>query len=123
MVLQKAVNNLKQGSKDDKVAVASGIAVTVVLVLLAGWAIFFLRGIASGQHNLQLGGGAQAQFNPSATNDAQQQLQQDFSSSTDQFQDIYNQSAAGNNGGAMQTQQMQVQGAGGDQFGTPGSYQ
>ena len=37
----KAIENLKSGPRDDKVAVASGIAISVVAVLLVGWAIFF----------------------------------------------------------------------------------
>ncbi len=51
MVVQKAINNLKEGPKEDKVAVAGGIAVSVVAVLLIAWAIFFFRSIQGGTSN------------------------------------------------------------------------
>ena len=56
------LNTLKQGPKEDKVAVASGIAVSVVVVLLVAWAIFFFRGIQQGTQSVNLSGGAQDQF-------------------------------------------------------------
>lgn len=72
MVIQKAVNNLKEGPKEDKVAVASGIAISVVVVLLVAWAIFFFRGLAKDSQNVQLGG-LQDQFNPSSFEAGQSQ--------------------------------------------------
>ena len=115
MVVQKTFNNLKEGPKEDKVAVASGIAVSVVVVLLAAWAIYFLHSIQRGSQQLNLTG-AGSQFAPSSVTDAQRQLQQEFGSSTQEFQDIQNQSQNGN--AQMQTQQMQVQGDDGTgQFG------
>ena len=119
MVVQKALNNLKEGPKEDKVVVASGIAISVVVVLLAAWAIYFFHGIQRGTQQVNLGGGAQDQFVPAGVTQANQQLQQEFGSTTQELQDIQNQSQGGN--GQMQTQQMQIQGGGGsDQFGTQG---
>ena len=66
MAVQKTIDNLKDGPKEDKVAVAGGIAVAVVVVLFAAWAIFFFRGIAS------------------TVNQAPQQATQDTSSTSDQ---------------------------------------
>lgn len=45
MVVQKTIDNLKQGPKEDKVAVAGGIAISVVAILLIAWALFFFRNI------------------------------------------------------------------------------
>ena len=119
MVVQKAFNNLKQnGSKDDKVAVASGIAITIVVVLLFCWAIFFFRGIRNGSQNINLSGGVQDQFNFQSVTEAQQQLQQEFGSP--QQENGQAQSAQDTNG-QMQAQQMQVDGNTNDQFGTGGT--
>jgi preprotein translocase subunit SecF len=121
MVVQKTFNNLKAGPKEDKVAVASGIAISVVIVLLGGWAIYFLHSIQTGSQQLKLGGGAQSQFNFQNVTEAQQQLQQDFGSQTQDLQDVQAQSAQGNSN-VMQTQPMQVDGSyGADQFGGSGS--
>ena len=123
MAIQKTISDLKEGPKEDKVAVASGIAVTVVVVLLAGWAIFFLRSIANGSQNLQLGGSAQDQFNFTSVTQAQQQLQQIYGSSTQQNDliQIRNESAQQNAQVQQQTQMQQIQGSGTDQFGSPNS--
>lgn len=118
MVVQKAFNNLKEnGSKDDKVAVASGVAITLVVVLLFAWAIFFFRGIRDGSQNINLSGGVQDQFNFQSVTEAQQQLKQEFGSPQQDLQNIRDQSAQSNNG-QMQTQPMQIQGNTNDQFGT-----
>ena len=117
MAVQKAFNNLKQnGSKDDKVAVASGIAVSLVVVLLGAWAIFFFRGLRNGSQNLNLSAGAQDQFNFQNVTEAQQQLQQQLSAQSQQ--DAQNQATQGSDSGQMQAQPMQVQGNTNDQFGT-----
>ena len=114
MVLKKAVNNLKQGPKEDKVAVASGIAISVVVVLLVAWAIFFFRGLARGSHTIQLGGGVQDEFNFTSVKEAQQALQQDLSNPSN---------TPPNSSGPVQTEPVQMETAGQqlDQFGTPGS--
>jgi uncharacterized protein HemX len=119
MVVQKALNNLKEnGTKDDKVAVASGIAISVVLVLFAGWAIYFFHRIQSGAQQTSLTGGIQDQFNFDSVNQAQQDLQQQLGSSLQDLQDIRQQSAGGN--AQMQTAPMQTDGSvNTGQFGTP----
>ena len=117
--MQKAIDNLKAGPKEDKVAVASGIAVSVVVVLLAAWAIYFFHNLQRVPQSLDLSGGAQDQFNFTNITEAQKQLQQEFGNQSQELRNIQQQSADGGNGGQMQTQPMQVQGAGGDQFGAP----
>jgi hypothetical protein len=122
MVVQKAINNLKDGPKEDKVAVASGIAVSVVLVLLVAWAIFFFRNIAQNSQNLNLSGGVQGQFNFQSVTQAQQQLQQQYGSSSanSDLQEIQAEAAAGQTG-TQQNAPMQIQGQANNQFGTPNS--
>ncbi len=115
MVVQKAINNLKGGPKEDKVAVASGIAVSVVIILLAAWAIFFFRGIARGSHNLQVGSTAQDNFNFAGVKEAQQALQQGLSPDNSNAR-------ADSTSQNQQPVQMQVSGQQSDQFGTqPGN--
>lgn len=121
MVVQKTFNNLKAGPKEDKVAVASGIAISVVVVLLGAWAIYFFHNVARNSQSLNLSSGAQDQFNFQNVTEAQQQLQQDFGSQTQDLQDVQAQSAQGNSG-VMQTQQMQIDSTdNSNQFGGTGS--
>ena len=79
MVLQKAVDNLKDKSKDEKKAVAGGLAILVVVALFAGWAILFLKKIQRGGEVQSLGGGAQDEFLNSSIRDAQSALMRGFS--------------------------------------------
>lgn len=124
MVVQKALNNLKEhGSKDDKVAVASGIAVSVVLVLLAAWAIYFFHKIQKGSQDLNLSGAAD-QFNFDTVTQAQKDLQVQLGTNQDELTQIREQSLQGGADTQMQAQQMQIQGqeggGGAGQFGSPG---
>lgn len=121
MVVQKALNNLKTGPKDDKVAVASGIAISVVVILLVAWAIFFFRNIQKGSQQLNLSGGAQDEFNFSSVKEAQQQLQQQYSNSTEDFQQLRNDAVSQQVQFQQQTSVQEMQGGGADQFSPPGS--
>lgn len=121
MVVQKTISNLKQGPKEDKVVVASGIAISVVIVLLAAWAIFFFRNVAHNNQQLNLSGGAQDAFVPSNVTQAQQQLQQEYQNNNSDYLDARAAAQSGQSGATQQTQPQQVQGSGTDQFGTPGS--
>ncbi len=118
MVVQKTINNLKEGPKEDKVAVAGGIAISIVAVLLVAWAIFFFRNIAKGNQQLNLSGGAQDQFNFSSVKEAQQQLQQQYSSSTEEYQQLPNDAVSQQMQFQQQTGVQETQGGGTDQFGT-----
>jgi|SRR3989344_2907095 len=115
MVIKKTVNNLKEGPKEDKVAVAGGIAVSVVVVLLVGWAIFFFRNVARNSQDLQIGGGAQDAFNFKSVTEAQQAIQESLSNPSSDAQNVQSDSYGGTQ---MQTAPMQVQGEQSDQFGT-----
>ncbi len=118
MALQNKLNDLKQGPKEDKVAVASGVAVSVVFVLLAAWTIYFLHQIQNGSQQLYLGN---SQFNSDTMNQAQQQLQQQLGSSTADLQAVQQQLSAQGGSVQMQTQEMQIQGqTGASPFGGSG---
>ncbi len=114
-----AIDKLKDKPKDEKTAVASGIAITVVIVLLVGWGIYFFKSVASGSQQVNLSGGVQDQFNFTSTKQAQQQLQGDYQRTQDQ-QDLYDVRNNPSNGGQMQsTDQQSVNVNGGtDAFGT-----
>ena len=117
MAVQKAIDTLKQGPKEDKVAVASGIAISVVVVLLIAWAILFFRGIAKGSHEINLSG-AQDQFNFSGVKEAQEQLKQQYSDSTEEFQRIRAEAGAQQMQFQLQSSVQETQKSGPDQFGT-----
>ena len=118
MVVQKAINNLKDGPKDDKVAVASGIAISVGVVLLAAWAIFFFRGVQKNANQLNLSGGAQDEFNFSSVREAQEKLKQEYSNTADEFLQLRNEAASQEMQFQQQTGVQQTQGNEADQFGT-----
>lgn len=119
-MLQKSLNNLKQGPKEDKVAVASGIAVSVVAVLLVGWGILFFHKIQKGDQILNIGGGAQDEFNFQNVKEAQQQLQSAYSNTTDELRRIRNE--AGSQIAPVQTDNGTQQTQGGiDPFGSSNS--
>lgn len=121
MVVQKTINNLKKGPKEDKVVVAGGIAISVVVILLVAWAIFFLRSVQRNSQQLNLSGGAQDQFNFSSVREAQQQLQQGYNNSNSDLLDARAAAASGQSGAVQQTEPQQTQGSGTDQFGAPGT--
>lgn len=79
MVIQKAVDSMKDKSNDEKKVVAGGIAIAVVVVIFVVWAILFLKKIQNGAELQQLGGGAQDEFLGASVRDAQEALMQDFS--------------------------------------------
>ena len=45
--MKETVNKLRERPKDEKTAVAGGVAVFVVAILLLGWGILFLKRIVS----------------------------------------------------------------------------
>jgi uncharacterized protein HemX len=104
-----AIDKLKDKPKDEKTAVAGGIAVSVVIVLLVGWAIYFFKSIENGSQQVNLGGGVQDQFNSSAVNNANQQLLNNYNSTSQDQQDLQDVRAnAGSNGNTMQMVQQQA---------------
>ncbi|MDB5238128.1 MAG: hypothetical protein JWM46_398 [Candidatus Kaiserbacteria bacterium] len=45
MVVQRTINNLKERSKDERKAVASAIAIGIIVILFLGWVILFFHRI------------------------------------------------------------------------------
>ena len=48
MVILRTIENLRERPKDERRAVALGVALAVVAILFVGWAIFFVRKVQSG---------------------------------------------------------------------------
>ena len=107
----------KGQSKDEKTAVAGGIAVFIVIILMLGWGIWFFKKIQSGQQQINLDSGAQGDFNFTATRQAQQQLQNAYGDDTEELKTIRDTSAAQQVGNTQGTQMQQTGTGGSDQFG------
>lgn len=122
MVVQKTINNLKERPKDERKVVAGGIAITVVVVLLLGWAVMFFKRIQSGSQKVNLDSGAQDQFNFTTTKQAQQAIQQQ-AQNPDQG-DLYQlrNDAAANQVGTQQQMDVQQIGTQKDAFGNTTTY-
>jgi len=118
-MVAKALDNLKDGPKEDKVAVASGIAVSVVVVLLVAWGIIFFHNIQKGTQQVNLSSGAQDQFNFTSTTQAQQQLQQDFANPNSGLSQLPQDAAQQQLNAQQQMPVQQTQSGGTDQFGSP----
>ncbi len=116
MAVQKTLDNLKQGPKEDKVAVAGGIAITVVVVLLVAWGILFFRSIQKGSTSVDLSGGAQDEFNFTSVKEAQQKLQETFSNTTEELRQIRDDAAATQMQFQQQADVQEMQGDGTSQF-------
>jgi len=82
MVLQKAVDSMKERPKDERKAVAGGIAVAVVATLLVAWILLFFKNLQHSGANLKLGGTAQDEFNFSSARETQQRIMYGTASST-----------------------------------------
>jgi len=115
MVIQKAIDNLKDKPKDDRKAVAGGVAIVVVVVLFLGWAFIFFKNIQRGAQLQQLGGGAQDEFNFSSVKQAQEELMQGFSD-FDELRNVREESAQGSQPAAVQEDYQMSET---DQFGQP----
>jgi hypothetical protein len=93
MVLQKAVDNLKERPKEDKKVVAGSIAIMVIAVLFFGWAILFLKKIQSGDQQLEFSSGPQDEFLSESVRAAQQDLE-NMLSNTNELERIRDESTS-----------------------------
>lgn len=118
MVLQNAVDNLKDKPHDEKKAVASGIAIGVVIILLVGWGFLFLRKIQRGTiPTLESGAVPQDQFDTAFLKETQQQINQLYSNPASQLEEIRDTAAQNAAGGNFQNSESVDVGAQDDQFG------
>lgn len=75
MVLQKSVDHLKSRPRDERRAVALGVALLIVAILFVGWAIMFFKRIQSSSIRTEsIGTSVNGSFNFSAIKESQQQL-------------------------------------------------
>lgn len=89
MVVQRTIDNLKDKPHDEKKAVASGIAIGVVIILLVGWGFLFLRKIQKGgTPTLTNTAVPQDQFDAQFLQQTQQQLNEMYQTSSQELQDI-----------------------------------
>ena len=117
-MLQKTVDNLKERSKDERQVVAGGVAVTVVVILLVAWAIFFLKRIQSGNQELNLDSGAQSEFNFTSTKEAQDAIKASQGQNYTDLQGLRDDAATNQLQGQQQIYLQEI-GGNSDQFGDP----
>jgi len=123
MVVQKTIDNLKERPKDERKAVAGGIAITVVVVLLLAWGVIFIHRIQTGAQKVNLDSGAQDQFNFTSVKQAQQAIQQQSANgNTEDLMQLRQDAAAQQVGAQQEMSVQQIGGSGTDAFGQPTSY-
>ncbi len=94
MVLQKAVDNLKNRPENERKAVAGSIATLVVAILLVGWIVHFFKKIQSGGMQVgQIGSGLKEQFDIAPITEAQKQLVENYKSTVDELKSVRDQAA------------------------------
>ncbi|MCR4281070.1 MAG: hypothetical protein NUV88_01920 [Candidatus Kaiserbacteria bacterium] len=75
MVLQKAVNHLRNRPKEERRATALGIALLIVAILFIGWTIMFFKRIQSSSIRTEsIGTSVNRAFDLSAARESQRQL-------------------------------------------------
>ncbi len=88
MVVQKTIDNLKERPKDEKTAVAGGIAVVVVAVLLFAWGLWFVSNLKRGGEFNTFVGGKQDIFMNDAIRGAQKLLQDNNQPASEQMREL-----------------------------------
>jgi len=94
VVVQKTINNLKERPTDERKVVAGGIAITLIIVLLTGWAILFFKRIQSGSQTVNLDSGAQGEFDFSSTREARETINASRGQSNEDLTDYRDNAAA-----------------------------
>lgn len=121
MVVQKTISNLKERPKDERKAVAGGIAIFIVVVLLLAWGFLFIRRIQNGTQQITIDSGAQSEFNFQNVKAAQQAIEKSQDAQTIELYQIRDDNAA-QQIGAGQSVYIQEVGQGTDAFGNPTAY-
>ena|SRR3989344_3355222 len=78
MVIQRAVNHLRERPKDEKKVVAGGIAILVIVVLFFVWSILFLKKIQNGNQSFERNTTTQGEDISTSVREAQEDLQNMF---------------------------------------------
>ena len=119
MVVQQTIHNLKERPKDERKAVAGGIAIFIILVLLLAWTILFFKKIQSGSQQINFDLGAQNEFNFSSVREAQEQIAEQSASGFIEDLSTLREEAASKLLQGVQQLQTQEVGGGTDAFGNP----
>ncbi len=89
MVVQKTLNNLKDRSHEDKKAVATGIAISVVVLLIIAWGFLFIRKMQrSDLSSLQNAAVPSDQFNMNLIRDTERELSNQYDTSGDDLREM-----------------------------------
>ena len=88
MVVQKTLDNLKERPKDEKTAVATGISVVVVAILLIGWGFWFVSNLKRGGEFNTFIGSTQEQYLPQHLQGANEKLQDLLQPTTDSLREL-----------------------------------
>ena len=86
MVIQKTVDNLKERPKDERKAVAAGLAITIMGILFFGWAFLFLKNLQKNGAEGNFKSGAQEAFNFDSVKAAQDQIMKGVSAQDELLQ-------------------------------------
>jgi hypothetical protein len=114
MVIQKAIMDLKGKPQEDRKAVAGGIALGVVAVLIVAWAFFFFQNMRSGQFQ-DFESTIPDEFNFSSVQEAQKELMEGFSG-LDELRAVREQLGGNGENAAVQEE---YEASETDQFGQP----
>ena len=117
MVVKKTIDTLKERPDEEKKAVASGVAIGFVVILLIAWGFFFVRKVQN-SGALNLSGGAQDEFNFTSVKEAQQQLKQNYASTSEEFRQIRDSAVTNSIKNGQSSQQVDESGQT-TQFGAP----
>lgn len=117
--MQSTINSIKEKPHEEKKAVATSIAVGVVVILIVGWGFLFMRKIQKGATTPTLEGAAVPldQINAAFIQDTQREINQTYESNQNQLRDIRD-SAAQNQVETNYTSESVNVGGQSDAFGT-----
>jgi len=96
MVVQKTLDNLKDRPHDEKKAVASGIAIAVVVILIIGWGFLFLRKVRNTNPSLESGAVPEDQFNLDLIRDTERNLSNTYENASDDLRNMRDTAAQNN---------------------------
>lgn len=95
MVIGKTVDTLKERPKEERTAVAASVAVFVVVILIIGWAFFFVKKLAKEPPSRIQGpaGADDSIFDFSSLDKATQEFTESYSTTRSQIESLRNEAA------------------------------